>query len=268
MNVLLLSDFSPVAINATHYAMDFLKDKQVHFYLLNIYEPGANLSEKEAKEKKLATLATLKERKEKLQARSNNPLHKISSHYVEDTLVNAARKFVVEHNIDLIAMGAVGRKLQHATILGNHTFEIMCKIKCNILAVPEERHFAIPQNLLMPLDYTSSFSSRNLRFLQDSEVFKAKRLSVRKIGDFAKLEPEVQSQKKEAFQSLQNLKIDFSALDQKALEEKTLWKEVQKEYDLITLLGKNIVICDKLLNNKHGLYSTVPNRLPILLLHD
>ncbi|MCC8360412.1 hypothetical protein [Salinimicrobium sediminilitoris] len=42
MKILILSDFSPVAINATHYAMDLLQNEQVTFTLLNIWFGGKN----------------------------------------------------------------------------------------------------------------------------------------------------------------------------------------------------------------------------------
>ena len=268
MNVLLLSDFSQVAINATHYAMDLLQDQQVNFYLLNIYDPEPECVDHCAEAKKATTLATLQERVQKLRQRSENRQHKVTGHYSEDKLVNAARAFVVEHGIDLIVMGAVGRKQRHSTILGKHTFEIMSKIKCNILAVAEDSQYRKPEKLLMPLDYTASFGNKNIRFLNNSGVFKKTNLSIWEITTSGNIEDERDPEKKEIFKGLKNLKVNFSTLDAPAMYDKSIWTEVQGKFDLIVLLGKNIRICDRLLHNKHGLYTSVPNHLPILVLHD
>ena len=60
----------------------------------------------------------------------------------------------------------------------------------------------------------------------------------------------------------------FATLEDAAVSDQSTWKEVQNKFDLIILLGKNIKICEQLLHNRHGLYTSAPNRLPILVLHD
>ncbi len=268
MNVLLLSDFSRVAINATHYVMDLLQDQEVNFYLLNIFDPDPECGYYCAETRKAATLATLQERVQKLQQRSGNRRHKVMGHYSENTLVNAARDFVEKHKVDLIVMGAVGHEQHHATILGKHTFEIISKIKCNILAVAENSEFRKPEKLLMPLDYIASFDNKNIQFLNNSEIFKKTDLSIWEITGSGNIEDKQDVEKKEIFNGLNDLKVNFSKVDATAIYDKDIWIDVQNKFDLIVILGKNIRICDRLLHSKHGLYASVPNQLPILVLHD
>lgn len=263
MNVLLLSDFSPVAINATLYSMDLLYDQQVDFHLLNIYDPNPELPEG----KKDITLQRLKERVERLQQRAGKQ-HTITGHYSEEKLVNAARHFVQQYRIDLIVMGAVGSEQRQSTILGKHTFEIISKIKCNILAVAEGSKFRMPKKLLMPFDNSASFNESNIKFLNHPGVFKKARLD---IWEFAGAENFINGSKeikREIFTGLNNLKVNFSLLQEPLIQDEKIWLDVQEKFDMIVLLGKNIRICNKLLHNRHGLYAHVPNRLPILVLHD
>lgn len=267
MNVLLLSDFSRVAINATHYAMDLLQDHQVHFYLLNIHNPDPD-REESMESKKAITLATLDERVQKLQQRAGDRDHKVTGHYSEDTLVNTARRFVDDHKINLIVMGAVRHQERHSSILGKHTFEIMSKIKCNILAVPHESKCRKPEKLLMPLDYTASFGRKNIRFLENSGIFNGTILNIWEISGNDDAGDEREVAKKEIFGNLNNVKVNFSRLLESSIYDKKVWADVQIEFDHVVLLGKNIRICDRLLHNKHGLYTSVPNQLPILVLHD
>ncbi|UJH92886.1 universal stress protein [Antarcticibacterium sp. 1MA-6-2] len=268
MNVLLLSDFSPVAINATHYAMDVLQDKQVNFYLLNIFDPDPDDLEKFAGAGNLTISGKLKERVEKLQQRSKGRQHKITGHYSEEKLVNKARDFVQQHKIDLIVMGAVGREQSTSSILGRHTFEIMSKIKCNILAVAEGSEYKKPKKLIMPLDYTASFGEKNISFLKNSGVFNKVNLDVWELAGSGDVENLDHLEKKGIFSALKDLNIKFSPLQDSAFTDKTIWMDVQNKFHLIVLLGKNLRICDRLLHNRHGLYATVPNQLPILVLHD
>ena len=268
-NVLLLSDFSEVAINASHFAIDLLQDQQVNFHLLNIFDPDLQTMNGSAEERRAATMAVLEKRVQKLRSRSQNQVHSITSHYTEDNLVNAARDFVLEYNIDLIVMGAVGKEQRLSTILGKHTFEIISKIKCNILAVAENTKFRKPQKLLMPLDYTASFGSKNIRFLNDPGLFKKASLNIWGIaGSGRKEERKWDPFKKEIFSGLRHIKVNFSSFDITKIYEKAVWADVQNEYDLIVLLGKNIRICDHLLHSREGLFASVPNNLPILVLHD
>ncbi|MDT0688252.1 universal stress protein [Salegentibacter sp. F188] len=268
MNILLLSDFSRVAINATHYAMDLFQDQQVNFYLLNIFDPDPACVGDCAETRKADTLTTLQERVRNLQERSGNRQHKVTGHYSEDKLVNAARDFVKQNKIDLIVMGAVGKEQRHTTILGEHTFEIMSKIKCNILAVAEDSRFEKTEKLVMPLDYTAFFNENNIQFLNNSEIFKNTELSIWEIAGSGSIENERRAAKKEVFSGLQDINVSFSTFDETKIFDKRIWTDVQNKFDLVVLLGKNIRICDRLLHNRHGLYTSVPNHLPILVLHD
>lgn len=263
MNVLLLSDFSLVAINATHYAMDLLQDQQVNFHLLNIFDPDPGSPGAD----KNHTQNILKERVEKLQQRAGKRKHKISGHYSEEKLVNAARSFVQQHKIDLIVMGAVGSEQRPSTILGRHTFEIISKIKCNILAVAEDSKFIKPKKLLLPLDHTAFFGEKNIQFLKHSNVFKKAYLEIWEFESQA-LESDRVNFSKEIFNGLKDFKVNFTPLKDLLMDDKDLWVDVQNKFDLIILLGKNIRICNRLLHNKNGLYTKVPNQLPILIMHD
>jgi len=268
MNVLLLSDFSNVAINATHFSMDLLQEQQVNFFLLNIFDPDSEFSGQLAERKKKATLAILKERVQKLQERAGNRPHKITGHYSGENLVNSAREFVNKHSIHLIVMGAVGHDQRNLTILGKHTFEIMSKIKCNMLAVPEDFEYRKLERMLMPLDYSASFHQKNVRFLNQQKVFQGTRMSVWEIGDQTTTGSEERSLTKRSISEIDGIKADFSTLDKTALRNRDTWRDVQKKFQLIILMGKNIGICNALMSNRQGLFKSIPNRLPILVLHD
>lgn len=266
MNVLLLSDFSEVAINATHYALDLLREEKVAFTLLNIYVPDPNASEEEKERKRKTTKARLKERVEKLRERSLDRPHRVNGHYSEDNLVNTTRDFLVKNQIDLLVMGAVGKDMRHSTILGDHTFEIISKIKCNILAVPEDVQFREIQRILMPIDTSVSLHSKNLQFLNESRFLQNTHLSVWESGNT--IATEESSLKTSAFDHLDQMEVDFLKLNDVESYDKRTWMEVQKKYDVISLLAKNIKICSHITHSKYGFYLTAPNRLPIFVLHD
>lgn len=266
MNVLILSDFSEVAINATHFAMDLLQKEKVRFILANIFVPDPMESSEELEKKRQATKSRLQERVEKLRERSTERDHKIEGYYSEEQLVTATRNYLVKHKVDLIVIGAVGKKFRHSTILGNHTYEIISKIKCNILAVPDNCVFQELKKILMPLDYSVSLNYGNIKLLNDTRFFSNIKLNVLDVSGLG--ENEDNAHKVQIFQKLENLQVNFSNLEDPTILNKSRWKEAQRDFDFIVLLAKNLRICDKLLHHEHGLYNSVPNRLPILVLHD
>lgn len=265
MNVLILSDFSEVAINATHYAMDLLQNEEVNFTLLNIYVPNREVSEEAWVQKRKAIKAKMEERLKKLKTRSSFRMHNILSHYSEQPLVNATRIFMEKHNVDLLVMGSVGKNFRYSTILGNHTYEIMTKIKCNVLAIPEDVHFKSLERILMPLDYTASLKRENFQFLKNERWFRNTRLHVWELGSETS---QTNSVKNYVAQQFGGIEIDFFRLNDFKNINKIIWNEVQKSFNLVVVLGKNLEICEQLMHRKHGLFTSNPNRIPILILHD
>lgn len=262
MQVLLLSDFSEVAINATHYAMDLLKDEKVSFTLLNIYVPDPMATEKEKAEKRKATVSRLQERVEKLRERAQGRDHRVNGHYAEENLVNATRDFLVKTPVDLLVMGAVSNEKRHSTILGDHTFEIISKIKCNLLAVPEEVKFREIHKVLMPVDFSANLSGRNFHFLQKSRFLKNTHLSVWDLGSTEN------NSETEAYKNLKELGADFFKPEEGESFDKSTWTDLQKKFDVISIVAKNLRICSHIMHSKHGFYLSAPNRLPIFVLHN
>src|SRR5690606_37243853 len=116
------------------------------------------------------------------------------------------------------------------------TFEIMSKIKCNILAVPEDFEYRKLERMLMPLDYSASFHQKNVRFLTQQKVFQGTNMSVWEIGDLATTGSEERSLNKRIFSEIDGVKADFSTLDKIALRNPDTWSDVQIKFQLIVLM--------------------------------
>lgn len=265
MNVLLLSDFSEVAINATHYAMDLLQYEEVNFILLNIYDPKPDAPEAEMEQERNAIKSIMQERLQKLRERSSSGMQKFSDYYTEDPLVKATRKYMEVNHVDLLVMGAVGKEFRHSTILGKHTYEIITKIKCNILAIPEDVQFELLDSILMPLDYGITLHNQNLQFLGNNRLFQKAKLNVWEMTPDSSESKLIRAYISQHFNESE---LIFSQLKDIENFQKLTWIEVQKKINLIIIHGKNLKICDQLMHNEHGLFTSHPNRIPILVLHD
>ncbi|MDX1761923.1 MAG: hypothetical protein R3218_07195, partial [Christiangramia sp.] len=66
---------------------------------------------------------------------------------------------------------------------------------------------------------------------------------------------------------ISNRLVNITMLEKSRAFSREKLEVLQKNFDLIILLGRNINICGELLHTKQGLYSQVANQLPILVLH-
>lgn len=266
MNVLVLTDLSEVAKNAGSYAVQFLSGIPVHFYLLNIrlFHPGE--PEGAHHHTRQLALGKLNQRVAELKELTTNKEHEFSVIYSEDNLVGAARKFVDEKKIDLIVMGAANKGHSPNTIIGNHTFEMITKIKCNILAVAENTLFRIPRKIIFPLDSEIAVDRKSFSMLKQPGIAENASLMVVEVCSDRgiNINSNFQHDLKEEFN---NRQVDIKRLEKSEAFSRESLMVLQKQFDLIVLLGKNINICGELLHTKQGLYSKVVNELPILVLH-
>lgn len=267
MNVLILTDFSKVAENAGKYAVDFLGKVPAKFYLLNIETFNfRGVAIEYLREKKGVAVERLNKSLEKLKDYTHNPEHCFQACFSEENLVNATRKFVSEKKIDLIVMGAAGKDSQHNAILGNHTYEIIRKVRCNILAVAEGSVYKQPKKIALPMDYSASLDNRVLRFFEIPGIVKKTRITVMEIKDSSPAMVAAELPRDMMFGELNN-HLHFMELEESALYNEDLLRKVQEKYDMIVILGKNLSVCDRLLHSKYGIVTAISNKLPVLVLH-
>ena len=265
MKVLVLSDFSEVAINATHFCMDMLQYEKVDFTLLNVALPTRDSSEVERAQQKKQIEEKLIQRVRALRERASEN-HRVQGYYCEENLVSGTRLFLSKQHVDLIVMGAVGANESKNSILSEHTFEIMRKVKCNILAVPRYAVFDHFKKVLMPLLRNTDVSDKHLTFFKQLHCFKKSTIEIREIVSELQPQSEHDDSLLPTFGHLHY--VEKVQMIQTILHDPKYWQRVQQDYDLICLFAKNIDVLDRLFNKEEGALRVIENRLPILVLHD
>ena len=173
--ILLPTDFSSNSVNAIHYALNLFKDEKCTFYLLNVYrvpyvtsqdvayvntEALMDLEEglKETSEEKLKELIV----KLTAEGNKNHSFETISDY---NFLSDSVKRIVGENNIDLIVMGTKGATGAKETFMGSNTGDIIMKVDCNVLAVPENVVYSEPKEITFPTDYEISYEPDDLSYL-------------------------------------------------------------------------------------------------------
>ena len=174
--IVLPTDFSKNAENAMGYALNLFNDEHCIFYLLHTYTPiiysydfhmsagnfADDVSEmvRENAEKRLAN---------QLKKVSNR--HKTEKHSFElvtsfNTLTDELKVFIEKNEIDLIIMGTKGVSGAHEILFGTNTIHVINKVKCPVLAIPEDYNFKPPVDILFPTDYKIDFDHRHLDIIK------------------------------------------------------------------------------------------------------
>jgi nucleotide-binding universal stress UspA family protein len=269
MNVLILTDFSAVSENAGKYALDYLAARPGNIYVLNIQDFNFSKSNGKALEKQMlhisAELHKTVEMLKNLSKNRNQGFHSILS---SDYLINAIRKCVTEKKIDLIFIGAASKDVRHHPILGNHAYEVVRKIKCNIVAVPAKSVYQKPKTSILPIDYSVLSQEKVLNLVHNCDFVRDTHITVLEINKGTSGELKKELVQYGLTKRLPEATLHYMNIKDSDFFDRDLLFEIQDKFDIIAIIGKNLNVCDKLLHARYGLCAKVDNALPILVLHE
>ncbi|MDR5591920.1 universal stress protein [Christiangramia sp. SM2212] len=249
MNVLLLTDFSNTSDNAMKYAIEFLQNSKVNFYLMNIHE--FNFEKTKGKvlgEKVENTLQDLQSKIQELKVLSSNSQHRFKTMFSSENLINAVRRSLEEHKIELIFIGTLSQQDHSHPIFGDHAYELVRKIKCNIFAIPSGCEFKKPKTAAFPVDNSILPANFESNILEQIEYFKSLKFTLLEINNHSAVKLSADD----------NLSVAFTS---------ELFLEIQQQYDFIFIIGKNLSLCDRLLHSEYGLSAKMPVYIPIYVYH-
>ncbi|MCM8569297.1 universal stress protein [Gramella jeungdoensis] len=269
MNVLILTDFSEVSDNAGRYAVDFLQKIPANFFILNIHDFNFSKSASRTLENELvSTLEKLQKSVRDLENYTKNPEHSFNTILSSDNLINAVRKALTEKKIDLIFIGAASQAVHHHPILGDHAYEVIRKIRCNIMAVPGDSSYAEAEKFVLPVDYSVISREKVFSQLEQADFINQGRLTVIELDE----DHHESTTNEFAWPKLAKVngkaKTRYVKMGESQIFSEDLLKEIQGRFDMIVIIGKNLSVCDHFLHARYGLLSTLSNSLPILVIHE
>lgn len=174
--VLIPTDFSKNAWNATAYALNFLKDEECTFHFLHTYTPafyrmdyvmgGPTFSAipDASVERSLIGLEKVVERAKK---EFSNPKHHYNTLSSFNTLTDEIKDVCKKRKIDLIVMGTQGATGATEIFLGTNTVYTLRKAVVPVLVIPEGYAYKSIKKILFPSDYWSDYKTEELQPLLD-----------------------------------------------------------------------------------------------------
>ncbi|SHJ44393.1 Nucleotide-binding universal stress protein, UspA family [Arenibacter nanhaiticus] len=179
-NILIPTDFSENSWNAIQYIVVLYTHTPCNFFLLHVKDEQSPLSgefsldtyrQGQGVALKDFSSATVKMGLLLKQLRQNqlHTEHHFRSIQDNGNLVDAIRGRIDNLKIDLIVMGAKGINVKQSlsTIIGSNTRDVLTKVRCNTMVIPEKVTFKIPKEIVFPTDFTTFYSFQFLKTMAE-----------------------------------------------------------------------------------------------------
>ncbi|MDL5512401.1 universal stress protein [Arenibacter sp. M-2] len=276
-SILFPTDFSQNSRNAIEYAIKLFKDAPCNFYVLHVdalSQSGvdsnslimppkvANLPHRDNLAATFAHIKTL----------STNKEHHFIALHEFGNLIDIIRKTVLDKKIDLIVMGTKGASGLKETILGSNSGNVLTKVPCNLLMIPEKAVQKNPKEIAFPTDYNIFYSHSILEAISQMIHLTQAKLRVVNVSKPGVPLNNVQNQNMtylkdyllelyEKSHSIHHLKHDRvkSAIEQFVVNEKI---------DLVIMVAKNLNFLQQLLFDTTIKKISFQTSVPLLVLHE
>ncbi len=176
-NILIPTDFSKNAWNATRYAIELFKNEECTFHLLNTYTPAIASSRFMAASidggmlengAQLCSKRGLQQVLERINKEYNYPKHSVKTSTSFSFLVDEINETVEEQGIDLIVTGTKGASGLEEVFMGSNTVRIIKLVKnCPVLTVPQYFEFVSPNEIAFATDFNRFYTQSELQPLRD-----------------------------------------------------------------------------------------------------
>ncbi|MEP1489368.1 MAG: universal stress protein [Algibacter sp.] len=173
-HILIPTDFSENAWNAIEYALHFFSKSACSFYLLHVETP-ASLQDQDDVNTSIASKTKIESPKIRLQdtlSRINerfslNVNHKFFPIVDNNFIIDSIRTQVAEKKIDFIVMGTKGASGLKKITIGNNAGNVITKVKCTTLVVPENAKFENLKEIAFPTDFSLFYPTQTLQPIID-----------------------------------------------------------------------------------------------------
>lgn len=278
-NILLPTDFSENSWNAIKYAIQFFEHIKCNFYLVHIIRPNTivvddspyilnqevldNLYTKPSKQKLNEILKRISKR---LPNKENHKFYTLTDY---GFFIETIRKMVDEKHIDFIVMGTKGVSGLEKIILGSNTADVITKVKCNTLAIPENSKFVSPKEIAFPTDFSLSHNLQILQPILDIiEQFMSSLRIVHINSKHVDINSEQAKNKELLDDYFNNIHHSFHYLTNKKVEDAVQCFVESRDINIICMVAKNLNYFQQILFHSKVEKISYHTDVPFLVMHE
>ncbi|WP_283635453.1 universal stress protein [Aquaticitalea lipolytica] len=278
-NVLLPTDFSENSWNAILYALNFFKNEKCNLYLLHVNKisnltindsPYILTQEVIEEVYNKPSKAQLKKLLRKISEQvPNNKKHNFYTITDYNFFIESIRNHVSEKKIDLIVMGTKGATGLKKLIVGSNTADIITKVKCATLVVPENANYVDIKEVAYPTDFSLLYGIETLQPIAD--ILDTYNSSIR-ILHICKKGEELNTSQKKSKELLEDFfihhKYSFHFLTNKRVEDAVQCFVESMGVNMIVMVAKNLNYFQQILFHDKIEEISYHTDVPFLVLHE
>ncbi|MEK6152228.1 universal stress protein [Flavobacteriaceae bacterium 3-367] len=275
-NILIPTDFSPNAWNALKYALGFFKGVHCNFYLLHVaplseYPVMGHSFTPSLGETGMPSKNKLDAFTERAKNKAESKLHHFFPELHYGLLIDVTRRLVKEKKIDLIVMGTKGASGIKRLIIGSNTGDIITKVQCNTLVVPEHVVYGRPRMITFPTDYNIFYSHAILETLSELVIANKAHLKVlHVVGSNENLSEDQQNNRAYLQDYLEEIfpkQHGFHLIDNRKITQGIQEFISEKQSDLTIMVAKNLNFLQQLLFDSTVEKVSFHTQVPFLVIH-
>lgn len=277
-NILIPTDFSENAWNAIIYGMSLFKKTHCTFHIMHVSPTVLSTSGETAivLPPEILEESLLKECKKELEELLKK-IEKLPLNEKHNFKITARYGFFIDHikqevaskKIDLILMGTKGATGLKKVALGSNTGNVITKVKCAVLAVPENCTILRPVKIGFPTDLLIDYSLQVLLLIKETILLTNAQLCFlhveTKKGELTPLQIKNQQFLKDYFKDNRH---SFHTLKGKKLDH-AIESFVEKEkLDMLVMVAKNLNFLERILFRPSVEEISYHTKIPFLVLHE
>lgn len=265
--ILIPTDFSENASHAISYASALCADKPTLFILAHI-QKAKNLPQ----ENETGYIEEVQEITQNLDnciAGLNNPMHQVTSVFQIGGFIENIRKIVETKEIDLIIMGTKGINNTAKMPIGTNTQDVVTKVQCPVLVVPNRTKFSPIHEVVFPTDLFIRYSRETMEPLTSILVKNKSMLHIVYRTTNKALLSKTQLINKEFLNNLHSdIGIIFHEIVSPNLRDELEKYIAKHETQLIAMSAKSLNFIQLLLSKSSPQTDSYIRSTPFLFLHE
>lgn len=274
--VLIPTDFSENAWNALEYAISLFSDISCDFYIIHVAE--VNQSSVQANSFPFPKAGGGLSATEPDQLFQNiarlpaNEKHHFTFLQEYGNLIPRLRQVVDEKKIDLIIMGTKGASGIKGTVVGSNTGDVITRIHCEVLVVPEDAAYHPIAQIAFPTDYNIFYNHTILGAITEIVRLTQADLSVLNVArPHSYLSPSQENNREFLFDYLQESfpnQSTFHSVAGKNINQAIQDFIILKNVGMLVMAAKNLNFLQQLFFDTTIEKLSFHSRVPLLVLHE
>lgn len=275
-HILIPTDFSRNALNATNYALRFFKSQKLTFHFLHVdisTESVKNSAESytdiditdDNKEIKIE----MQDWMQKVCNLHSNPNHRLKDTIIKAPFVEGIRNYINLHKIEFVVMGTKGASGLKEITIGSKTSAVITRVKCPILVIPEKAAFKKPIYIGFPTDFNMLYKDKAISTLLEVANMYQSTIKVLRVAQTEKQLDNQQNTNRDLLKhQLSTVPHSFHVIEDSNLENALQSFVNTMQIDMVAMIAKNLNFFQRILFKPHVGQISYHIQTPFLVLHE